>query len=97
MLTVAKIKAQSAGAYTTYLESRTAPSERGDYDLQGRQRRRGARRWVLGPLGAAALGLDVDAALTSEAFSAVMNGNHPLTGLPLRAPAPTRPGSSRWT
>ena len=85
MLTIAKIKAQSAGAYTTYLDSRTAPSERGDYYLQDGNVVEAPGRWVLGPLGAAALGLDdVDAALTSEAFSAVMNGNHPLTGLPLR-------------
>ena len=84
MLTIAKIKAHSAGAYTQYLESRAAPSERGDYYLQDGNVVEAPGRWVIGPLGAAALGLEVDAALTSEAFSAVMNGNHPLTGLPLR-------------
>ncbi|MFP5379884.1 MAG: MobF family relaxase, partial [Vicinamibacteria bacterium] len=83
VLTIAKIKAHSAGAYRQYLESRTASSERGDYYLQDGNVVEAPGRWVNGELGSAALGLD-DGALTSEAFTAVMNGNHPLTGEPLR-------------
>jgi conjugative relaxase-like TrwC/TraI family protein len=84
MLTIAKIKAHSAGAYRQYLEGRAAPSDRGDYYLKDGNVVEAPGAWTLGQLGAAALGLKPSPRLTSEAFSAVMNGNHPVTGEPLR-------------
>ena len=85
MLTVAKVKGSSADAYRQYLEGRTAPDDRGDYYLKDGNVVEAPGRWVIGPLGAAALGLDgPELALTSEAFKAVMDGRHPVTGEPLR-------------
>jgi conjugative relaxase-like TrwC/TraI family protein len=85
VLTVAKVKGNSADAYRQYLEGRTAPDERGDYYLKDGNVVEAPGRWELGPLGAAALGLEWPAAcLTSEAFKAVMGGRHPATGEPLR-------------
>ena len=84
MLTIAKIKAHSAGAYRQYLEGRAAPSDRRDYYLNDGNVVEAPGAWTLGELGAVARGLELSTPLTSEAFSAVMNGNHRVTGEPLR-------------
>jgi len=84
VLTVAKVSAGGGGAYASYLEGRSQPPEEGDYYLKDGERVEAPGRWVLGPSGAAALGVDPSAPVDGDAFHAVMAVRHPVTGEQLR-------------
>ena len=84
MLTVAKVSAGGGGAYATYLEGRSQPAEDGDYYLKDGERVEAPGRWVLGPRGAAALGVDPARPVQGDAFHAVMAVRHPVSGEQLR-------------
>ena len=84
MLTVAKVSAGGGGAYASYLEGRSQPPEEGDYYLKDGERVEAPGRWVLGPGGAAALGVDPARPVEGDAFRAVMAVRHPVTGEQLR-------------
>ena len=84
MLTVAKVSAGGGGAYASYLEGRSQPPEEGDYYLKDGERVESPGRWVLGPGGAAALGVDPSMPVDGDAFHAVMAVRHPVTGEQLR-------------
>jgi conjugative relaxase-like TrwC/TraI family protein len=84
VLTVAKVSAGGGGAYASYLEGRSQPPEEGDYYLKDGERVEAPGRWVLGPGGAAALGVDPSMPVDGDAFHAVMAVRHPVTGEQLR-------------
>jgi conjugative relaxase-like TrwC/TraI family protein len=84
VLTVAKISAGGGGAYASYLEGRSQPPQEGDYYLKDGERVEAPGRWVLGPGGAAALGVDPSLPVDGDAFRAVMAVRHPVTGEQLR-------------
>ena len=84
VLTVAKVSAGGGGAYASYLEGRSQPPEQGDYYLKDGERVEAPGRWVLGPGGAAALGVDPSLPVDGDAFHAVMAVRHPVTGEQLR-------------
>jgi len=84
VLTVAKISAGGGGAYASYLEGRSQPAQEGDYYLKDGERVEAPGRWVLGPGGAAALGVDPSLPVDGDAFRAVMAVRHPVTGEQLR-------------
>jgi conjugative relaxase-like TrwC/TraI family protein len=84
VLTVAKVSAGGGGAYASYLEGRSQPPQEGDYYLKDGERVEAPGRWVLGPGGAAALGVDPSAPVEGDAFRAVMAVRHPVTGEQLR-------------
>jgi conjugative relaxase-like TrwC/TraI family protein len=84
VLTVAKISAGGGGAYASYLEGRAQPPQEGDYYLKDGERVEAPGRWVLGPGGAAALGVDPSLPVEGDAFRAVMAVRHPVTGEQLR-------------
>jgi conjugative relaxase-like TrwC/TraI family protein len=84
VLTVAKISAGGGGAYASYLEGRSQPPQEGDYYLKDGERVEAPGRWVLGPGGAAALGVDPSLPVEGDAFRAVMAVRHPVTGEQLR-------------
>jgi conjugative relaxase-like TrwC/TraI family protein len=84
VLTVAKVSAGGGGAYASYLEGRAQPSQEGDYYLKDGERVEAPGRWVLGPGGAAALGVDPSVPVEGDAFRAVMAVRHPVTGEQLR-------------
>jgi len=86
VLTVAKIAGSGAAAYGQYLEGRTVAVEAGDYYLAADgERVEAPGRWVLGPQGAAALGVDAGRSVAAEQFQAVMAVRNPSTGGRLRA------------
>lgn len=58
VLTVAKVSAGGGAAYASYLEGRAQAPEQGDYYLKDGERVEAPGRWVLGPGGATALGVD---------------------------------------
>jgi conjugative relaxase-like TrwC/TraI family protein len=84
VLTVAKVSAGGGGAYGAYLEGRAQAPEQGDYYLKDGERVEAPGRWVLGPGGAAALGVDAGRPVEGDAFRAVMAVRHPVTGEQLR-------------
>ena len=85
MLTVAKVTASAAAGYATYLEGRSQAPEAGDYYLsEGGERVEAPGRWVLGPRGVEALGVDATRAVEAQAFRAVMHVEHPVSGELLR-------------
>jgi conjugative relaxase-like TrwC/TraI family protein len=84
VLTVAKVSAGGATRYASYLEGRSQPPEEGDYYLKDGERVEAPGRWVLGPGGAAALGVDPSLPVDGDAFHAVMAVRHPVTGDQLR-------------
>jgi conjugative relaxase-like TrwC/TraI family protein len=84
VLTVAKVSAGGGGAYASYLEGRAQPPEQGDYYLKDGERVEAPGRWVLGPGGAAALGIDPSLPVDGDAFHAVMAVRHPVSGEQLR-------------
>ena len=61
-----------------------AAAEEGDYYLKDGERVEAPGRWVLGPGGAAALGVDPARPVEGDAFRAVMAVRHPVTGEQLR-------------
>ena len=84
MLTVAKVSAGGGGAYASYLEGRSQPPEEGDYYLKDGERVEAPGRWVLGPGGAAALGVNPARPVEGDAFHALMAVRHPVSGEQLR-------------
>jgi conjugative relaxase-like TrwC/TraI family protein len=84
VLTVAKVSAGGGGAYASYLEGRSQPPQEGDYYLKDGERVEAPGRWVLGPGGAAALGVDPGRPVEGDAFRAMMAVRHPVTGEQLR-------------
>ena len=84
MLTVAKVSAGGGAAYASYLEGRAQAPEQGDYYLKDGERVEAPGRWVLGPAGAAALGVDPGRPVEGDAFRAVMAVRHPVSGERLR-------------
>ncbi len=85
MLTVAKVTAGGGGRYAAYLEGKTQPAEQGDYYLRDGERVEAPGRWLLGPDGASALGVNPTGPVASDAFKAVMAVRHPVSGEQLRA------------
>ena len=84
MLTVAKVSAGGGAAYASYLEGRAQAPEQGDYYLKDGERVEAPGRWVLGPGGAGALGVDPGRPVGGDAFRAVMAVRHPVSGEQLR-------------
>jgi conjugative relaxase-like TrwC/TraI family protein len=84
VLTVAKVSAGGGGAYASYLEGRSQPPQEGDYYLKDGERVEAPGRWVLGPGGAAALGVERSLPVEGDVFRAVMAVRHPVTGEQLR-------------
>jgi conjugative relaxase-like TrwC/TraI family protein len=84
VLTVAKVSAGGGPAYAAYLEGRAQPPQEGDYYLKDGERVEAPGRWVLGPGGAAALGVDRSLPVDGDAFRAVMAVRHPVSGEQLR-------------
>jgi conjugative relaxase-like TrwC/TraI family protein len=85
VLTVAKVTAAAAAGYANYLEGRSQAPEAGDYYLsEGGERVEAPGRWVLGPRGVEALGVDASRAVEAGAFRAVMHVQHPVSGEMLR-------------
>src|SRR5271167_3901161 len=84
MLTVAKVTAGGGGAYAAYLEGRSHAPEQGDYYLRDGERVEAPGRWLLGPGGATALGVDPSGPVDGEAFWSVMAVRLPVSGEPLR-------------
>ena len=85
MLTVAKVTQSAAAGYANYLEGRSQAPEAGDYYLNdGGERVEAPGRWVLGPRGVEALGVDPSQVIAAEAFRAVMHVEHPTSGEMLR-------------
>lgn len=84
VLTVAKVSAGGGGAYAQYLDGRTRAPEQGDYYLRDGERVEAPGRWVLGPDGAAALGVNPHAPVDGDEFRAVMAVRHPVSGEQLR-------------
>jgi conjugative relaxase-like TrwC/TraI family protein len=84
VLTVAKVSAGGGAAYASYLEGRAQAPEQGDYYLKDGERVEAPGRWVLGPGGAGALGVDPGRPVGGDAFRAVMAVRHPVSGEQLR-------------
>jgi hypothetical protein len=57
-LTVVKVSVAQGDVYARYLEGRTARSGAGDYYLRDGERVEAPGRWVLGPVGAGAIGVE---------------------------------------
>src|SRR5665213_1808502 len=76
--------AGGGGAYASYLEGRAQPPEQGDYYLKDGERVEAPGRWVLGPGGAGALGVDPGRPVDGGAFRAVMAVRHAVSGEQLR-------------
>ncbi|MGI8801436.1 MAG: MobF family relaxase [Solirubrobacteraceae bacterium] len=81
---MAKVTAGGGPAYAAYLEGRAQAPEQGDYYLKDGERVEAPGRWVLGPDGAAALGVDATRPVDGEEFHHVMAVRHPTTGEQLR-------------
>jgi conjugative relaxase-like TrwC/TraI family protein len=85
LLTVVKVSLAQGDAYARYLEGRTARSAAGDYYLREGERVEAPGRWVLGALGASALGVDeIDGPVDAGVFRSLMAVVNPATGGPLR-------------
>ncbi len=85
VLTVAKVTAGGGAGYAAYLEGKTQAPEQGDYYLRDGERVEAPGRWALGADGARALGVDRSTKVQSEAFKALMDVRHPVSGEQLRA------------
>jgi conjugative relaxase-like TrwC/TraI family protein len=85
VLTVVKVSVAQGGVYARYLEGRAARSAAGDYYLRDGERVEAPARWVLGPLGAGAVGVeDSDGPVDPDAFRSLMAIVNPASGRPLR-------------
>jgi conjugative relaxase-like TrwC/TraI family protein len=69
---------------TAFTSKRDPTRHKGDYYLKDGERVEAPGRWVLGPGGAAALGVDPSLPVEGDAFRAVMAVRHPVTGEQLR-------------
>ncbi len=70
MLTVVKVSVAQGDVYARYLEGRAAKSAAGDYYLRDGERVEAPGRWVLGGMGAAAIGVEEpDAPWTQTCFA----------------------------
>jgi hypothetical protein len=58
VLTVVKVSVAQGGVHARYLEGRAARPAAGDYYLRDGERVEAPARWVLGPLGAGAVGVE---------------------------------------
>jgi conjugative relaxase-like TrwC/TraI family protein len=85
VLTVVKVSVAQGGVYARYLEGRAARSAAGDYYLRDGERVEAPGRWVLGRLGAGAIGVEDPAApVDPDVFRSLMAVVNPATGERLR-------------
>jgi conjugative relaxase-like TrwC/TraI family protein len=85
LLTVVKVSVAQGTVYASYLQGRTARSAAGDYYLRDGERVETRGRWALGPLGAAAIGVEnTDVPVDPDAFRSLMAVVNPATGQALR-------------
>lgn len=85
MLTVVKVNAGQALPYVRYIEGKVQSAPAGDYYLRDGERVEAPGRWVLGPRGADAIGVqDTSGPVDPGVFRSLMAVVNPVTGEPLR-------------